>query len=397
MMPQWRAPAEVRAPDGAVAAALGDTYRRATAAFDPTSIPEVPEPTNLRPCCAFGADLKVAVGAVPVPGFSLDNIRGPEEIGPHKFNIGLFETATDEERGVIERENNGLVYTCRGGFIDVAHIRDNADMTVYLSNSIARKMDAGGDILLSDQGGTRRIRLRAIPRQRIAAIGRRPLSLAMAQWLAYQISVWHEIATWYGYGTIPTWPEKVSAFSPEDLYSNLVGIKLAGGIIALRDTGDEDDYNRAMNAWMAMALKRLETVPRQDALQAMRSVDGIWWTSQARLPDFKLVLRRDFNIGPLVEPWLVDQAFAPAPGPDVGCTNAGPELILRVPSGLEGVRFEDDATLEIEVSDAVAAAGFPFPRPKSRVVTPADFAAIVERIRREHIAELGPRSDQPQR
>ncbi|HYC53662.1 MAG TPA: DUF4056 domain-containing protein [Candidatus Binatia bacterium] len=397
MIPQWRAPAEVRAPDAAVAAALGDSYRGATTVFDPSSIPVVPEPTNLRPCCAFGADLKVAVGAVPVPGFSLDNIRGPEDIGPHKFNIGLFETATDEERGLIQRENNGLVYTCRGGFIDIAHIRDNADMTVYLSATLARLLESGGEIKLSDQGGQRRIVLRKIPRERIGGVGRRPMSLAMAQWLAYQISVWHEIATWYGYATIPTWPEKVSAFSPEDLYSNLIGIKLASGIVSLRDTGDEADYNRAMNAWMAMALKRLETVSRQQALDAMRAVDGIWWTSQVRLPDFKLVLRRDFEIGPLVEPWLIEQAYAPARAPDVGCANAGPELILRIPSGVEGVRFDEDVTLEIEVSDAVAANGFPFPRAKSRTVTPRDFPAIIERIRREHSAELGPLSDQPQR
>jgi hypothetical protein len=37
--------------------------------------------------------------------------------------------------------------------------------------------------------------------------------------LDFRISIWHEIATWYGFASIARRPEKTSAFSPEDLTS----------------------------------------------------------------------------------------------------------------------------------------------------------------------------------
>ncbi|MDP3432015.1 MAG: DUF4056 domain-containing protein [Bacteroidota bacterium] len=38
--------------------------------------------------------------------------------------------------------------------------------------------------------------------------------------IAYDLSVWHEIATWFGASTIPFVPERYSSFSVEDVYSN---------------------------------------------------------------------------------------------------------------------------------------------------------------------------------
>ena len=43
------------------------------------------------------------------------------------------------------------------------------------------------------------------------------LTMAIARRLAFQLSIWHEIATWYGWSAVPGYPEKLSAFSPEDL------------------------------------------------------------------------------------------------------------------------------------------------------------------------------------
>ena len=100
-IPLWQATPEARAPDRTVAAALGDSYRGPTRAFDPAAIPKPPEPTHLRPCCAFGADLKVEIGVVPVPGFALDNIRGLEDVGPHKYNIGVLQSSSSAEPGSI--------------------------------------------------------------------------------------------------------------------------------------------------------------------------------------------------------------------------------------------------------------------------------------------------------
>ena len=123
-------------------------------------------------------------------------------------------------------------------------------------------MESGGVIELADQGGKRRILLRPIDAERIADVGRHPLAVALAQWLAFQLSTWHEIASWYGYAPVPYWPEKMSAFSPEDLYSSLLGIKLAGGILLFHDTSDDVEYDRAMNAWIEMAFKRMQVTAK---------------------------------------------------------------------------------------------------------------------------------------
>ncbi len=38
---------------------------------------------------------------------------------------------------------------------------------------------------------------------------------AVGEWIAFQLGVWHEIATWYGWASVRGFSEKASAFSPE--------------------------------------------------------------------------------------------------------------------------------------------------------------------------------------
>ena len=53
-------------------------------------VPSVPAPENLRPCCAFGADLGTQLGVLPIPGFTIGNIIGPDDVGPHEYNGGML-------------------------------------------------------------------------------------------------------------------------------------------------------------------------------------------------------------------------------------------------------------------------------------------------------------------
>ena len=73
---------------------------------------------------------------------------------------------------------------------------------------------------------------RSVDSETIAVFGRRNLTASLAIWAGYQLSLWHEIATWYGWASFEAFPERASAFSPEDLYSNLLGAKLVGPIIS---------------------------------------------------------------------------------------------------------------------------------------------------------------------
>src|SRR6185503_20145510 len=185
----------------------------------------------------------------------------------------------------VDNEGNGLVYTCRGGFIDTAHVRDNADLTVACASGIVRLMDAGGSFELPRQGAKLRARVKPVDPKLLKRYGRRALTIPMAEWLVFQISIWHEIATWYGYTFTANWPEKISAFSPEDLYSNVIGAKIAGGIIKERGASSDDEYNRSMDAWIQQVGQRLKSVPMDESRAAMQSVDRIWWDSNKRIPD----------------------------------------------------------------------------------------------------------------
>lgn len=84
-----------------------------------------------------------------------------------------------------------------------------------------------------------------------------------------------------------------------------------------------------------------------------------------------------------------------APAPLARCRDAGPPLVLRVHDGFGGVPFRDHASVELELGDALVAAGFPLPRAGSRVVTQDDFDAIVARIRAETVQALGAGADGP--
>ena len=100
--------------------------------LDSEVIPEVPEPQSLRPCCIFGNDVGVQVGRMKVPGYEVQNVLDISELGTHKYNKGTVALQPRGGERLISDEASGILYTCRGGFIDIAHVRDNADRTFHL-------------------------------------------------------------------------------------------------------------------------------------------------------------------------------------------------------------------------------------------------------------------------
>ncbi len=149
---RWRVDGDVRAPDADVAAALGDTAQQNSFGLAAADAPPIAYPRALRPCCAFGVDLKVALGRVPIPDVEIGNVVDPSAIGPHRFDSGYLSFRRADPRGMVDDENNGLVYTCRVGFIDLAHVRDNADNTVALAAALARSLETGATVPVPPQG-----------------------------------------------------------------------------------------------------------------------------------------------------------------------------------------------------------------------------------------------------
>jgi hypothetical protein len=232
------------------------------AGLDSKEVADVPEPASLRPCCIFGTDVGAQVRSVPVPLYEIHNILDIDTLGTHQYNKGSVALVPRGGERVVSDEESGILYTCRGGFIDISHVRDNADRTLFFASQIARRAATGGVIPIAGEGATRRIVVKQLDQRLVREYGLREVVVSLAEWLDFQASIWHEIATWYGWAST-RFSEKPSAFSPEDLYSNVVGLKIAGVAIRRQEATTELEYNRAVTALLRDALKKLGPCPRR--------------------------------------------------------------------------------------------------------------------------------------
>ncbi|AVJ15820.1 DUF4056 domain-containing protein [Serratia sp. JUb9] len=256
--------------------------------------PPLSAPDGLRPCCAFGFDLKVQALGIPVPFYQLGNVVDANQLGHHRYNDSAFG-AVSNVLG-LSSERDGLLYTRRGGFIDIAHVRDTADNTLYLFSQILPRLGQRWQLSLGEELAQRRIQLNAFTPPTDAA-QRYTLAAYLAGKLAYQLAAWHEIAQWYGYQSVPGFSEEISAFSPEDLYSNLLGARLAIDAILQGGAVSVGSYNRAMESLLPAALNQLGAVSATQTRRQLAAIDGDWWDSHRRVPEKFLVLKRNYDTG----------------------------------------------------------------------------------------------------
>jgi hypothetical protein len=383
----WSMGAAILAPPREVARALGETSSDPEA-FDVRAIPQVPAPESTRPCCAFGMDLGIALSGKVVPGFTVPNVKSARDLGPHEYDKGAFALDTDLSRFATS-ENNGLVYTCRGGFFDSAHVRDYADLTLFLTLRFVLGLEHGLRLDVPGDGAVRHLELSAVPANVLEREGRWALATALAQWVAYQFSQWHEVVSWYGLESFKGFSERASTFSPEDLYSNVVGIRLAGGILTTRGIHSRKDWDAQLEAWMREALVRLKDVPEKLGRRAMASLDGRWWDSKRTFPDVMLVKRRGFP-SPTLTPWrLEDAGIAIDPVLAQSCEGSS-ALTLPAPNEPAGhfikVRFEVGAWAPVT---------FPLIDATHREVSVEQFPELIEQVHREMLETFGPDFDHP--
>ena len=135
---------------------------------------ELTAPESLRPCCAFGYDLQVRAVGVPIPVYQIGNILTLTTLGHHRYN----DSALGAVKNIVglSEEKSGLIYTRRGGFIDIAHVRDTADNTFYLFTQIYSRLGQDWRLFYSEELGVRRIQLHAFnpPASMVNAIRLRP-------------------------------------------------------------------------------------------------------------------------------------------------------------------------------------------------------------------------------
>ncbi|RJX66561.1 DUF4056 domain-containing protein [Vibrio sinensis] len=258
-----------------------------------TSLIPLKAPVGVRPCCAFGVDLKAQVGRVPVPFFSLENVLNANDIGTHQYNDGS-ESISGSLLGLGE-EVNGLLFTKDGGFIDTAHVRDTADYTYYLFQLNRKNLGNANTIDLPTE-----LRIRRITWHKHSTVlsekERIQRSADAAALMAFRLAQWHEIGQWFGMVSVSGFKELASAFSSEDLYSNMLGATLARTILLANPEIDQISFSRAMDGAFQQILSMLNVQPKSITREKIQQLDGIWWDSSKRLPDKWVVIFRDYHL-----------------------------------------------------------------------------------------------------
>ncbi|NRB38662.1 MAG: DUF4056 domain-containing protein [Pseudomonadales bacterium] len=377
-------------PNAVEAALRSDKHYPYLLDVDRTQSSKIMPPSNLRPCCAFGMDIKPSIATVTIPFYRVSNIIDVASVGPHTYDAGFLGHGTD--RQVASNENNGLLYSCEGGFLDTAHIRDYSDWTVFLYTWILINQAQEVELVLSPEVGSRPLHLQAYDNSQLSPRQQKQLNIALAQWLAFQVSVWHEIAQWHGLAVIDAFPEYASAYSVEDLYSNIIGTQIAGALIAGHAVSTDQLYSRNMDIWLSNTLQHLHSLSLDQSRAYMKGLDQQWWDSDAKLPEKFVVLKRNYNVSVKQQAPAYPTILKSKLSAEIlqACPEAVKPRVMTLAREYEGFQLNELASLEIQILPEYQAS-FSYPTEKHRAlnrVNQSDFQAIAYMNRAEDGEQL---------
>lgn len=197
----------------------------------------------------------------------------PNALGTHSY-------------GFSSSEGFGIFYTLRGGSIDMDHLRGMADLTRWTYIRAKSTIEDGKhsfSVGPAFEWTTNKVELTypdnwtalgLSEKERIA----HEAALIIAPAVAYNSGIWHEMITWKGTHFMLIEPEHTSAFSWDDLYSNLTGVELA--MTAIRNGHLEvSDYNQTMTQLIEDEMQRLGVVSKEQTRTITQSVRGSWYGS----------------------------------------------------------------------------------------------------------------------
>lgn len=221
----------------------------------------------------------------------------PGRLGSHGYYINLTE-------------KNGIVYTCRGGHIDLSHVRKCADWTAYIASHVYEKLIKNERHMSFKMLEPSRYHVPVHYPAGWSTLGSRDkdriafeASIEIARHVVYIATTWHEIITWFGYKFPGLYSEYPSAFSWEDTYSNLLGTHI--GARALRN--NNGNFDEAVTRALDNALEKLIVLPADTARKASDIVRDKWFSGDYIF--FVKINARNFDIGfddGFVKPLLID-------------------------------------------------------------------------------------------
>lgn len=300
-------------------------------------------PRVTRTCCAFGSEIKI----LGVPFFHLNPVIDITSIGTHEYLGG-------------KNEGNGILYTEKGGFIDLGHLREWADWTAFLYLYI-KENRLNGEVkkTLGVEGGMRKLTL-----LNINLLNEDDL-LLLAGKIAFEMSLWHEIVTGYGISSAPFISEKFSSFSVEDMYSNLLGVELAKQAIL-----SGEDYDIAFTKLLASKLNELGVAKNIDVTYAaLENVESLWWSRSYSVPSRSVTIKRNYFEGDHIIPWLLFTSDT---------TKLERLRLVRCTSN--GQYLDDYYDLNIKVSRKIPLKNI-IPDHSRRIISENDFVAFSENVK----------------
>jgi hypothetical protein len=312
-----------------------------------------------RECCTLGA-------FAPFGG-SVDF----GDVGFHKYRPSRLADSNLLDRSGQDGGKHGYLYTRRGGFIDLGHVRDYIDYTRFFAaryynaplsgrtGTLSKVFEEEGEIHLEIASRTEK------PSSVLAA--------TMGAKLAYERAIWHEISSYFT-------SEKFSSFAPEDNFSNAVGV-LAGYRALLTP---KKPFDVAAEQALLKILAQLGPVHRPEETDAaIAYVKDHWWSFFGVGNTGPGAKRRNFDITSPVRPWLVtDIAIAgkEAEGDELRKSLARPKpASIHIPVQHNSQPLESLAHFEVKNAHASIRNLVPLLDP----IRGSDFPTVVAAIRAE--------------
>jgi hypothetical protein len=231
----------------------------------------------------------------------------------------------------------GIMYTCNGGFIDFGHLLDQIELTHYyhhyLTKGGANTETSTIPIYGFDKGTV-------TFKQKVPEADRATTAAS----IVFDESVFYELFSYW----ILSPGMHNSGFSPEDLVSNYIGVRVAER--ALQSTNKR--FERAVDDELAAVLDLLEPRTKAQTQAAFDAINGTWvesTTSRLVFFDDDFLFRRNFNFSP------ISPCFVTAAG--TGCSGT-PAFPSSIPSSFPPTitdRYE--AEFKVKNDDAKAKLG----------------------------------------
>jgi hypothetical protein len=168
----------------------------------------------------------------------------------------------------------GILYTLKAGSFDPDHRSGTARKTYNLYNeaydTLSKKLPGFSE---SAEGSKDIIEFTYPPNwDSITDAQKKEMALQVAEYVAFNSMVWHEMLTWYHARIFAGMDDFESAFSWEDVFCDLYGAKVA--VQSIKMGGD---FAQNVTDLTRKQLDEWQVVPMERAHEISHLVKGTWW------------------------------------------------------------------------------------------------------------------------